>query len=199
MGQEGPWDWIINIRWADVFNFPIPQALVGGLGQTWYLVTKSNSRDLLCLEWGGSLESWGGCRHSILWWWGERYEYTRALTRLCALSQQAPTKSRQHTMKNDSSYYFSGRSGVATGRFLWKRSSLCGENALSSTGMTMVPRSELVEERSSLLLTCGRQSFFRERIEAFSSLESSISLDLVPTKKITGISRMSLWVQPSLF
>uniref|UniRef100_A0A3Q2HDA8 choline-phosphate cytidylyltransferase n=1 Tax=Equus caballus TaxID=9796 RepID=A0A3Q2HDA8_HORSE len=94
----------------------------------------------------------------------------------------APTKSQQHTMKNDSSYYFSGRSGVATGRFLWKRSSLCGENALSSTGMTMVPRSELVEERSSLLLTCGRQSFFRERIEAFSSLESSISLDLVPTK-----------------
>lgn len=59
-------------------------------------------------------------------------------------------------MKNDLSYYFSGRFRVVIGRFLWKRFSLCGENVFLSIGMIMVLRLELVEERSFFLLICGR-------------------------------------------
>lgn len=45
---------------------------------------------------------------------------TRVPTRFCVPLWQAPTKPRQRTTKNDSSYYFSGRSEVATGNFCGK-------------------------------------------------------------------------------
>ena len=63
--EEGPWDRVFKTCSADVFNFQVPEALVDGLGQTCYLVTKSSSRDRLYLEWGGRLEIWGDCRQSM--------------------------------------------------------------------------------------------------------------------------------------
>ena len=63
--EEGPWDRVFKTCSADEFNFQVPEALVNGLGQTCYLVTKSSSRDRLYLEWGGRLEIWGDCRQSM--------------------------------------------------------------------------------------------------------------------------------------
>ena len=62
--EEAPWDPVFKTCSADVFNFQVPEALVGGLGQTCYLVTKSSGRDQLYLEWGGRLEIWGDYRQS---------------------------------------------------------------------------------------------------------------------------------------
>lgn len=191
MWDEGPQDWMIKTHSAGCLQLLDHPGLSGWFGKPWCLVTKSNSRNWLYLEWGRSLESWGECRHSTLWRGGGKHEGSRALTRLCTLLRREPTKPRQRTRKNCSGYYFSDDL-AATGRFLWKRSSSYREITHSSTGVTIVPCSDLVEKRSSLWLTCRRQSFFSEMTWAFSSLESSISLDLVPTKKRTGISIVSL-------
>ena len=81
----------------------------------------------------------------------------RALIRLCVPLQQAPTKQQQCTMKNDSSYYFSGRYEVATGNFCGKGSAYMEKNKHSSTGLSIVPHSELVEERRSFWVTCRKR------------------------------------------
>lgn len=57
----------LGLNYRDTLNSclqsHVPQAFVGGLGQTWYLVINCNSRDLLYLECGGTLEPWEHCRH----------------------------------------------------------------------------------------------------------------------------------------
>ena len=83
----------------------------------------------------------------------------RAIIRLCVPLRQAPTKPQQCTMKDDSSYYFSGRYEVATGNFCGKSPAYMEKNTHSSTGLSIAPHSELVEERSSFRVTCRRPFF----------------------------------------
>lgn len=135
--RGGPWGWIKALSWR--LQSQAPQASVGGLGQTWYLVTKRNSTDLLYVEWGRSLGPRGHCRHSALWQWGERREDTRA-PRGSVLSYDRHRPNHNIQGKGTQFTTLVGRSEVATWQFLWKR---------SSTGKTTVSRSELAEERSS--------------------------------------------------
>ena len=83
----------------------------------------------------------------------------RALIRLCVPLRQAPTNLQQRPMKNDSGHYFSGRYEVATGNFCGKGPAYMEKITHPSTGSSIAPHSELVEERSSSWVTCRRPSF----------------------------------------
>ena len=83
----------------------------------------------------------------------------RALIRLCVPLRQAPTNLQQRPMKNDSGHYFSGRYEVATGNFCGKGPAYMEKITHPSTGSSIAPHSELVEERSSFWVTCRRPSF----------------------------------------
>lgn len=175
--EEAPRDGNMKVCSADIFNFQTPQGLSWWFGTNMVFgheeqqersAVSGMRREVRHL---GRLQTVSDKAGASM--------RARALIRLCVPLRQAPTNLQQRPMKNDSGHCFSGRYEVATGNFCGGGPAYMEKNRHSSTGSSIAPHSELVEDRRSFWVTCRRHHFFTERTAAFSSSQSSVSLHLV--------------------